>query len=57
MTNVNYGKCNGGNGGVTFPPLTVYYSILLHNKSSKFYRNITNTQVCNEFSIWLTHTH
>ena len=48
MTNVNYGTCNGGNGGVTFPQLTVYDSMVLHNKSIKFYLNITNTQVWND---------
>lgn len=48
MTNVNYGKCNNGTGGVTFPQLTVYDSMILHNKSIKFYINLTNTQVWND---------
>ncbi len=48
MTNVNYGKCNNGTGGVTFPQLTVYDSMVLHNKSIKFYINLTETQVWND---------
>ena len=48
MTNVNYGQCNNGTGGVTFPQLTVYDSMVLHNKSIKFYINVTDTQVWND---------
>ena len=48
MTNVNYGKCNGGKGGVTFPQLTVMDSMLLHNKSIKWYINLTETQKWND---------
>lgn len=42
MTNVNYGGCNP-DAVVTFPQLTVYDSMLLHNKSIAFYINLTET--------------
>ena len=43
MQNVDYSGCNGGSGQVTFPQLTVYDSMVLHNKSIKFYINWTET--------------
>eukprot|EP01050_Picozoa_sp_SAG11_P030598 SAG11_NODE_9126_length_940_cov_1.127229_2_plen_149_part_00 len=47
MTNVNYAKCNPA-GTTTFPQLTVYDSMLLHNHSIKFYINLTETQFWND---------